>query len=928
MKAKNLLTVSTLAIFLLSGISTNLLSQTVWDKSTNSPILNIGDAGEWDDHSVYEPKVIYHKSPYKVKMFYTGRHEDIYQVGYATSVDGENWQKYGANPIIPAGKPGAWDRNRAPGCVLEIDDVLHMWYQTWTPGQTNYSIAYAWSLNGYDWNLSKSPVLEAGQDGDWDDEYVYGPSVYFDGLLYHMWYTGSEDGVHDKIGYAKSPNGTYWLKCPENPVVGLGENGTFNDDGVFFPSVIYDNEKFKMWFSGNDGANTRIGYAESENAMDWSVLPYSVIDLGESTSWDRWSVTTPCVVKREDTYKMWFGGATLWHARIGYAEGKEVLNVPDDFGNIQEGVDAAENGEVVLISPGTYYDNIDFKGKAITIASRYAITGDENDIINTIIDGSQSKDADKNSVIYFTSGEDTNSVIKGFTITGGGGTASTWGEGSISGGGIFCEGSSPKIEHNIIINNHCIANGFAAGGGGIYANTSSKGPIIIRHNTISDNSIINNATGESYVFGGGLGIDCDAIITDNIVNNNYVFHAANGQALGGGIQVWQSKVIVKNNVISGNIVKKNGYAYIPWGGGLFGQQLSTGSVVSENIIKNNKIDGSNSKGGGIAIWRCNSNFKIDKNIILNNEARDGGGMAIGYDHKTIITNNVIQFNYALSYGGGIYVRELPELKVRENNFRSIETGQITPIGYDHTIGLMCIIANNTIYKNHSDNYGGGIGVYWSGNYFLAFNNIIHGNTSLYFESPMHLNYNSNAYLFHNDINILTIRGPGNYIEDGSNIYEEPEIVDESGHLSWYSPCVNAGVSTIKIDDILYHAPSTDIDGEKRPYLNTTPDIGADETQSIFVQVPDNIVEEEIELNAFPNPFSDNIGFSFSVSDNSFVSFTIIDNQGKLINTLVNEMRLPGDYQLYFDGTTLPPGIYLGILRIATKTHTTKFIKLK
>jgi len=92
MKTKNLLTVSALAIFLLSGISTNLLSQTVWDKNINNPVLEIGDPGTWDDYAVYEPKVIYHNSPYKVKMFYTGRHDDVYQVGYATSVDGKNWQ--------------------------------------------------------------------------------------------------------------------------------------------------------------------------------------------------------------------------------------------------------------------------------------------------------------------------------------------------------------------------------------------------------------------------------------------------------------------------------------------------------------------------------------------------------------------------------------------------------------------------------------------------------------------------------------------------------------------------------------------------------------------------------------------------------------------------------------------------------------------
>lgn len=178
------------------------------------------------------------------------------------------------------------------------------------------------------------------------------------------------------------------------------------------------------------------------------------------------------------------------------------------------------------------------------------------------------------------------------------------------------------------------------------------------------------------------------------------------------------------------------------------------------------------------------------------------------------------------------------------------------------------------------------------------------------------------------MDILAVRGTGHYVEDGSNIYEEPDIVDESAHLSWFSPCANKGVMTIKIGEVLYSAPLTDIDGEERPYLNTLPDIGADETQSIHVSFPENNIAENIELKAFPNPFSENIDFSFSISDNSFVLFTIIDNQGKLINTLINEMKATGDYQLNFDGTALSPGIYLGVLRTTTKTQTTKFIKLR
>ncbi len=43
---------------------------------------------------------------------------------------------------------------------------------------------------------------------------------------------------------------------------------------------------------------------------------------------------------------------------------------------IQAAIDAAHDGNVVLVDEGTYYENINFKGKAITVASRFYMDGD------------------------------------------------------------------------------------------------------------------------------------------------------------------------------------------------------------------------------------------------------------------------------------------------------------------------------------------------------------------------------------------------------------------------------------------------------------------------------------------------------------------------------------------------------------------------
>ena len=67
----------------------------------------------------------------------------------------------------------------------------------------------------------------------------------------------------------------------------------------------------------------------------------------------------------------------------------------------------------------TYFENIDFKGKPITVASLFILDGDTAHISKTIINGSQPTDEDRASLVTLKSSEDTSSVLSGFKITGG-----------------------------------------------------------------------------------------------------------------------------------------------------------------------------------------------------------------------------------------------------------------------------------------------------------------------------------------------------------------------------------------------------------------------------------------------------------------------------------------------------------------------------
>ena len=88
----------------------------------------------------------------------------------------------------------------------------------------------------------------------------------------------------------------------------------------------------------------------------------------------------------------------------------DIISVPVDQPTIQDAIDAASNGDEVIVAPGTYPEVIDFSGKAITLRS--------SDGANvTIIDGTGLN----NSVVKCVSGEGSDTVLDGFTITGGSG---------------------------------------------------------------------------------------------------------------------------------------------------------------------------------------------------------------------------------------------------------------------------------------------------------------------------------------------------------------------------------------------------------------------------------------------------------------------------------------------------------------------------
>ena len=503
------------------------------------------------------------------------------------------------------------------------------------------------------------------------------------------------------------------------------------------------------------------------------------------------------------------------------------------YTSIQAAINDSSAGDQVIIYSGTYTEHI-------TMKQGVSVTGSGS--ANTIIAGNN---ADDNSIVSFTPGIDSSTVLSGVKVLGVGTTTITNG---VSGGGIRIVNASPRILNvtvdscyaqfggGVSINQGApyfegieVINNHAQYGGGFYIFNIGSVTIAVSNIALTNEISANSATQE----GGGIYLSASTLMMSD---TNLVANSAD--QIGGGLMAAQNSIVkLHDNTFWSNSAHSGGGVFLSnvnealhiwdntfrsngaenYGGGLY-ISLASGKIENNWFRSNSVTDG---EGGGIYVTSGCSNLWIQGNLMTENTATSssgaGGAISVEDTGSAVIDSNRIYYNSA-RVGGGVTIYSTSVVTLTNNIIAyNVSTLDPTagPIGGVLFSSTPSVLINNTI----ADNTGSGF-VFSSAENCVIRNNIFSGNSKYGIVNFLTSSYQASDLDAYN--NTL-----GNYsLVTGTDLHEvDPDYINTSpsNKLAYHLNMT----STINTLGNTAFAPQFDIDSQLRGTFGTT-SIGADE----------------------------------------------------------------------------------------------------
>lgn len=245
---------------------------------SDSPILELGGVGEFDEFGVYPTSVL--RDGDRVLAYYGGwtRCESVpynVAIGAAVSLDGgKQFAKLGTGPVV--GHSLHEPMTVSGPKIRKFNNLYYLWYVAGSKWkvvdgrpESIFKIRMATSKDGINWVREDRDIISVVLE---EDECQASPDVIFMGNKYHMFFSykygshfrGTDRGY--RIGYASSDNLTNWVR--DDTVAGIapgGDSTSWDGQSIAYPHVFELDGKIYMLYLGNDVGRHGFGLAVLES---------------------------------------------------------------------------------------------------------------------------------------------------------------------------------------------------------------------------------------------------------------------------------------------------------------------------------------------------------------------------------------------------------------------------------------------------------------------------------------------------------------------------------------------------------------------------------------------------------------------------------------------------------------------------------------